>query len=70
MKAEPKCYTRNCVHFLGMKYIGGLDETNERLICAAYPTGIPDPIAYGDELHIEPYPGDHGIQYAPDSPRR
>lgn len=36
-----------------------------RLTCAAFPAGIPDPILEGDHDHHTPYPGDHGIQYAP-----
>lgn len=27
------------------------------------PDQIPDGIAYGDNLHLQAYPGDHGIQY-------
>ena len=32
-------------------------------VCQAYPDGIPDVIIRGEVDHIEPYPGDHGIQY-------
>jgi hypothetical protein len=38
-------------------------EMTERWACAAFPEGIPDEIAYGDDLHEEPHAGDHGIQY-------
>lgn len=38
-------------------------ERTERVVCAAFPDRIPDEIAYGDKLHLQPYPGDRGIQY-------
>ena len=33
------------------------------LICEAFPMGIPEVIFRGDNLHIEPFPGDHGLKY-------
>jgi DNA topoisomerase-1 len=36
----------------------------ETVACDAFPNGIPDEIAYEDNLHTSPYPGDHGIQFA------
>jgi len=60
---EPECSRRKCKHFLGF-------EENEKTLemiptCAAYPDGdgIPDAIAWGSNLHLEPVDGDHGIQY-------
>jgi hypothetical protein len=38
----------------------------QKWICAAFPNGIPEEIAYGPNLHIAPYPGDNGIQYEPE----
>ena len=34
-------------------------------VCEAFPNGegIPYEIAYGDNLHLEPYPGDEGLLY-------
>jgi len=32
-------------------------------VCAAFPDGIPNEIAYGKNKHAKPFPGDHGIQY-------
>ena len=58
---EPRCYKRNCVHFIGVKNDG--DETTERVVCKAFPDGIPDVIAYGKNLHQKPFKGDNGIQY-------
>jgi hypothetical protein len=61
MIAEPNCYRRRCKHFIGVKNDG--DETTERVVCAAFPDGIPDEIAYGENDHTAPYPGDGGIQF-------
>jgi len=60
MLAETQCSIRNCKHF------GGLtteEEVGQSYMCDAFPDGIPDDIAYGDNLHLEPVEGDHGIRY-------
>jgi hypothetical protein len=62
---EPKCYTRKCKHYIGVYQPDGTEMT-EHNICKAFPKGtrgIPDEIAYGENLHISPFPGDHGIIY-------
>lgn len=61
---EPRCSQRNCVHFAGVKSDG--EEVSERVVCRAFPEGIPEDIAYGDNLHLEPVDGDHGIQFEQD----
>jgi hypothetical protein len=63
MLEEPKCSKRNCKHFQGVKWLDPKEEASERPICAAYPDGIPSEIAYGDNPHTAPHPGDNGIRY-------
>jgi len=63
MLSEPRCNARRCRHFWG---VSPGPEPEQRPICAAYPEGIPDEIAYGEERHLEPYPGDGGIRYEPE----
>ena len=45
-------------------YCQHLDQTGERR-CDAFPGEIPLPIWLGEHAHCTPYPGDHGIQFAP-----
>jgi hypothetical protein len=52
MIGTPKCYERGCVHFLGVDQPDGTEMT-ERVICEAYPNGIPVEIAYGNDSHLE-----------------
>ena len=59
---QPQCDRRNCKHFMGLEWLGA-EEDSETPVCAAFPKGIPDEIAFGDDLHLEPVPGDHGIQF-------
>ena len=58
MLLEPKCYTRGCKHYQGV--INDGDETTERNACAAFPEGIPDSIAYGDDSHDKVLVGQAG----------
>ena len=62
MLEEPKCSMRDCRWFLGVKQDDESEET-ERVVCEAFPDGIPAEIAYGDNPHLKPYPGDNGIQF-------
>lgn len=52
---EPRCHGRSCKHLLGSK--------DGKPVCSAFPDGIPDTIAYGNDLHLKPVKGDHGILY-------
>lgn len=62
MLAEPNCSKRKCKHFAGVAQPDGT-ESSERVVCRAFPDKIPDDIAYGDNLHLKPVKGDHGIQF-------
>lgn len=62
MLDTPNCYSRKCIRFFGVRQ-DGMSEVTERVVCKAFPEGIPSEIAYGDNPHTEPYPGDHGIQF-------
>jgi len=61
MWARPNCHKRECKHFIGIK--DGETPDDGLLFCKAFPDGIPDVIAYGDDPHTSPYPGDNGIRY-------
>lgn len=62
MLMEPRCSMRACKHFTGVSQEDGTEMT-EVVVCKAFPKGIPSEIAYGDNLHLAPFPGDHGIQF-------
>lgn len=64
---KPKCWERECKHFLGIEQRDKKDPLSLFPICHAFPDGdgIPEEISYGSNLHLEPFPGDHGIQYEP-----
>ena len=62
MLIEPNCNKRHCKHFIGADQPNGT-EASERVVCKAFPRGIPDNIAYGENLHLEPVEGDNGIQF-------
>lgn len=42
------------------------DDDDPRLMCTAYPDGIPDPILENKADHRKPIDGDSGIQYEND----
>ena len=64
MITVPICYFRDCVHYIGAKNDSEpFDESKEYCFCKAFPNGIPDDIAYGDNLHEKPVEGDKGIQF-------
>ena len=62
MLRRPNCHKRKCRYFLGVSQPDGTEDT-ERATCSAFPDGIPDEIAYGDNEHLEPIDGDNDIQY-------
>lgn len=59
MILEPNCSKRGCAHFLGVKQPKD-SEFGEVAYCHAFPNGIPDEIAYGDNLHTTVQKGQVG----------
>ena len=55
MLETPKCWIRKCRHFVGVKQ-DNEDEETERIVCKAFPDGIPEKIAYGTNQHEKPLP--------------
>lgn len=47
------------------KHLHQTTTPGKALTCEAFPTGVPEEIAFGDVVHDKPYPGDNGIQYEP-----
>ena len=54
MLDTPECYKRGCKHYQGIKNDG--EELTERPYCKAFPDGIPNEIAYGDDKHLKVRP--------------
>lgn len=52
----PRCYERECKFFIGVLQPDET-ESSEMVVCQAFTKGIPDEIAYGDNLHLKPLPG-------------
>lgn len=59
MLTEPKCFTRRCKHYRGVKQPDGT-EGSEVNFCPAFPKGIPAVIAYGRDKHLKKFPGQTG----------
>jgi len=53
MIEEPKCSIRRCKYFIGVDQPDGT-ERSEIVICEAFPEGIPNNIAYGNDKHLTP----------------
>lgn len=56
MVVEPNCSKRKCKHFIGVKQLDGTEQS-EIVVCKAFPDGIPDEIAYGNNKHTKPLKG-------------
>lgn len=58
-----------CRHFRGPQDAPGVQGTpGIRLVCAAFPRGIPDAITYDHHDHRERFPGDRGTRWEPVTP--
>jgi hypothetical protein len=53
------CADRKCKYYQGYALIKGIPVN----VCTAFPDGIPDAIAYGDNKHLKSILGDNGIVY-------
>ena len=55
MLAEPVCWNRQCKYYLGVIQS---DETEATEVnnCEAFPDGIPEEIAYGNNEHLKVLP--------------
>jgi len=49
---EHNCIKRECVNYIGE--FGNVTETWSKHFCKAFLSGIPDEIAYGNNLHLKP----------------
>ena len=47
-------------------YCARLIRRDGATTCTAFPDGIPDVINSGQVAHVQPYPGDHGLQWTVD----
>jgi len=65
MLLEPNCYKKKCKHYQSVKWLGKTEST-ERNICTAFPKGIPEDIAYGNDKHLKKHPDqDNDILFEP-----
>ena len=55
MLEEPKCWIRKCKYYLGIIQPDGTEKT-EVNNCEAFPDGIPEEIAYGNNKHLKVLP--------------
>ena len=53
MLSTPRCYERECKNYEGVRRLRN-DERSEDNVCLAFPQGIPEKIAYGNNLHFVP----------------
>lgn len=59
MISEARCFGRSCRHLIGIEHLNKEDDSDEASqvwVCPAFPRGIPNDIAYQDNLHMEPDP--------------
>lgn len=56
MLEEPTLSKLNCKHYIGFKWFGN-EEATENNFCSAFPGGIPQDITYGDVKYLKPLKG-------------
>lgn len=59
---EADCF--KCKHFKGRKADNEF-EKNERMVCKAYPKGIPHQLITGQKHHDKAFYKDNGIRFEP-----
>jgi len=57
--AMPVCFARRCKYFIGVIQPDGIEMT-ETVSCKAFPKGVPNDIAYGNNLHLTVVNGQKG----------
>ena len=60
MIEQPRCWSRRCRHFGGVEEVGGEGEQFQVVVCPAFPRGIPERIAYGEDDHLTYVIGQEG----------
>lgn len=62
MLSAAACFKRRCSRYLGVSQPQGT-ESGERHVCEAFPDGIPSSIVLGEDKHLRPMKGDHGLTF-------
>jgi hypothetical protein len=55
--APPNCFKRGCKHYDNVAWLGEMKFIH---VCIAFPKGIPEDIAYGNNEHLEVVEGQTG----------
>jgi hypothetical protein len=55
---------KNCMHYLGVSQPDGT-EMSEKVICRAFPGGVPSMVLVNKVDHRKPIEGDNGLLWTP-----